>query len=240
MNAIAYVVLKNVGLIKQFAQSARSLRTQHYDEPIFVVTDLPDESWPADTGHQIVPITGTNINLEVSRLPRYLDKFDVDQVLKLDTDTLAVAPIDEIWNIEGDVSFRRGGYPTLWEKAMVYTPAGNDYPPNFKDFALTMEEVDHSKPFYHGGVYKWKRSYRAALLFEQWEREMLRVDDAIDEWSLVRAANVTNVWPTDLPWKFNALPPTRFSVEQCKAHGDVILHFYGAENKLRMLNLDRG
>lgn len=243
MNAVAYVVMESPENLRQFCQSARSLRSQGFSGAVVAITDLANASWPSDFEYQIVVVPSSPPLFEVSRVYRRLESEGFGHVLKLDTDTLVIAPIERIWEIDGSVVVRRSVHQTMGQKAKSWKPRDDrnaTWPDHMRlsalDMKLTASQVPFEKPFYHSGVFLFRYTRAASRLFCEWEQQIVMCPGSNDERSLVRAAERTGIWPTDLPWRFNAHPLRRKSVAECQEAGDVILHFYGAQAKKLLYN----
>ncbi len=229
MNAIAYIVVDDPSLIRQFEQSALSLRRHGWTGPIIVITNIV-EGWPDGVEYtQLIVANAAPMYGEKMRICRRL-AYLYDAVFYLDTDTVAIADVTPVFDLPGDLLFRRSIDQTLAAKLGRFrvkdmTCKAAHHP---EELEATAAEVPGDFPFFHAGTFLYRRNAAVEAFFAAWELEMLRWGlDGNDEWALVRAAHATNTRPGDLPWAYNAWPKHRRSAVEAKAAGDVVLHFYG-------------
>ena len=213
------------------AISIASLRRVGYAGPIRVVTDVADDDWPASARDGVERIgLGDGVRQPARYYKTLIHRYGFGETLFLDTDILAIAPIDGIWSAlaHADLALAlelprvQGFIDWYWERE-----------PGIRAELTLMQAGFADRPFYNSGVIGFRRGDAIDRAFDAWHEEWRRYGGQ-DQCALVRALARTSIEPHTLPACWNC-PPTKFATAaDARAVGIRLLHFFRGEQRARL------
>lgn len=203
------------------AASITALRATGYIGPVRVVTD--DAAFhklcTPELRVEVVQVLSVESELASRHYKTSLIDYAYTECLFLDSDTLPVAPPDEVWNYleAGDLHLCFDHHPIVSE-ALDRLPVIQDERDLMIQLGLTGARHLNS------GVMLFKQTPAVSRLFRCWHREWTRFRHR-DQLALVRAIAATETVVGVLPATWNSPPDGYSSARSARFAGVNILHF---------------
>jgi len=196
---------------------------------IRVVTDSEDAEL-VSLGCEICRVKYGATGFEARAVKTRIVEWSFDLTLYLDADTVAIAPIGDVWEQTGrhkiamclDMHRRVGD---------VITHSTSDPLRRGPEYRL-MEALNLGGRFYYNsGVMLFHRSPEVIAMFEAWHREWARFRNE-DQLALVRALSGCHLEVRQLAARWNERPRGYESVRAARLAGVKILHFLSRQRPL--------
>lgn len=201
MRGVIYCACGDEDQIRKLFLSITSLR-RFFDGPVKVLTDLDRDYFET--------FADFNIDVEVKQINMvspYASRLIKTQVglfsnfsesLFIDTDTVILKPIDDIWEITDGIAM------AIEQETIAAAIQRVKTPRLMRDVATVTNLCELEQPYFNSGVIVWKDSEETRFFFRTWFSEWLLFQSE-DQWPLVRTITKTGIKPDILDRKYNCL-----------------------------------
>lgn len=205
------------------SKSITQLRYFGYSGRIRIVTDGDEQRLTAlDVELISIPSVTSGFPTRWYKTQLYAYGFE-RTTLFLDSDTLCVAPISDVWDELGTNDLCMAGdlHPNVLHVIENSINQPERRKPEY-DWMVLNELTSHD--YYNSGVILFRRAPNVEALFRRWHLEWLRFRHE-DQLALVRALAQCNFCVGRLPEYWNRRPKGLRSIDEAQREGTKILHF---------------
>lgn len=230
---IAYIALDSVSYLGMTLMSISSLRLAGNEEPVCIITNIPDCLWSGQEELSYKPVQLTSFATKGMRSVAYI-KSHIEELspynstLLLDADILILGSLESIWSgtapvavaIDacGSISIVRKACP-LWGTQEAW--------------AATIDMVGEEAQHFNIGVLRIDKSATARTFLREWRMQIERfAPPDVDEIAFIRALHVCKTQVDILKSSFNC-SYRRFHDDQVHVDNPVIVHFNAVPRHLR-------
>ena len=205
--------------------SIASLRRYGYRGPVRVVTDSP--GWlPSGLHCEDVLVPDVGNGFASRHYKTQLEKFAFDSTVFLDTDTVPIADIADLWKVldSCDLAMASDMHPSVGDAITEKRTRDRWQDQWGSEYRLMIRLGLTGYPYFNSGVMVFRRTTQIAQLFSAWHQEWRRYGQT-DQMALVRAAALTGTPVNPLPGIWNFYAYHYASVRDAQQAGVKILHF---------------